>query len=346
MILPREWKLVVLVHREDLINAPRARLISIPGAKKSWLHRLYWEWIGFNRLSHKLRPSLWLSLQDITSRVTATRQAVYCQNPSPFYRVSMREALQEPKFLLFNWFYSYLYRALAHRNYCVVVQQEWIRREFRRHTGQVPVIVAHPVSEPRTSPASSAKSPPSRHIFLYPALPRVFKNIETLCEAAKLLVERGASDFEVRLTMDGGENRYARWLHSRFRTIRQIVFLGRQDKDQMNRQYREATSVVFPSKLETWGLPISEAKARNLRLLVADLPYARETVGTYERVDFFSASSASSLAMLMQGVIEGNLRPAGHQGTVPAAPFAEDWNALWRLLVADLVPPAHQSPTS
>lgn len=120
-VLPVEWELVALVHHAELIDEPRVRLISIPSAKKSWFHRLYWEWFGFKRISRELKPVLWLSLHDITPRVLAKRQAVYCHNPSPFYRISLREALLEPKFFLFNQLYALLYRVLIHRNFCVIV---------------------------------------------------------------------------------------------------------------------------------------------------------------------------------------------------------------------------------
>ena len=333
-VLPVKWELIALVHRTDLITEPRVRLVLIPNAKKSWFHRLYWEWFGFMRISRELKPVLWLSLHDITPRVSATRQAVYCHNPSPFYRISLREALLEPKFLMFNQFYIFLYRLFISRNYCVIVQQEWLRTEFRRRMGHIPVVVAHPSF--RAAQCPSVPTLGLTFVFIYPALPRVFKNIEILCEAAQLLASRGGSGFEVRLTLDGSENRYARWLHSKFGATEHLQFIGRQTKDEMATQYLEASAVVFPSKLETWGLPITEGKAQRRPLLVADLPYARETVGTYDLVSFFPAESAEALADLMQSMIEQTWRPTGHHHPDPAAPFAPDWASLWGILISGL----------
>jgi len=332
--LPAECEIVALVNRADLISEPRIRLISIPSAKKSWFHRLYWEWFGFMRISRKLKPALWLSLHDITPRVSATRQAVYCHNPSPFYRISLREAWQEPKFLMFNQLYALLYRVLIRRNYCVIVQQDWLRSEFKRRMGQIPVVVAYPslqAIECLVVPTSGRK-----FVFLYPALPRVFKNIETLCKATQILAARGVSGFEVRLTLDGSENRYARWLLGKFGEIAQVRFIGRQTKDEMTAQYREAAAIVFPSKLETWGLPITEGKAQGLPLLVADMPYARVTVGTYDLVSFFPAESPDALADLMQSMVEKTWQPTGNRHSDPAAPFAPDWTSLWHILIDGL----------
>lgn len=333
-VLPAEWEVIALVHRADLINEPRVRLISIPSSKKSWFHRLYWEWFGFRQISEKLKPSLWLSLHDITPRVSATRQAVYCHNPSPFYRISLREALMEPSFFMFNQFYALLYRIFIHRNDCVIVQQDWLRAEFIKRMGPIPVVVAHPSL--RTDELSCTPTPGPAVVFLYPALPRVFKNIETLCEAAQILSSRRASGFEVRLTLDGTENRYARWLRKRFGDTAQVRFIGRQTKDEMAMQYREATAVVFPSKLETWGLPITEAKAQRRPLLVADLPYARETVGTYDLVSFFPVESSDALADLMQSMIEQTWNPTCSHHSNPDVPFAPDWASLWGILTNEL----------
>lgn len=333
-VLPAECEIVVLVNRADLISEPRIRLISIPSAKKSWFRRLYWEWFGFMRISRELKPALWLSLHDITPRVSATRQAVYCHNPSPFYRIGLREALQEPKFLMFNQLYALLYRVFIRRNYCIIVQQDWLRAEFRRRMGQIPVVVAYPSLQAVEGPVAPTTG--TEFVFIYPALPRVFKNIETLCEAAKILDSRGVSGFEVRLTLDGSENRYARWLRRKFGETAQVRFIGRQTKDEMAMQYREASAVVFPSKLETWGLPITEGKAHGLPLLVADLPYARVTVGTYDRVSFFPAESSDALADLMQSMIEQTWNPTGNHHSYPDAPFAPDWASLWGILTNDL----------
>ncbi len=333
-ILPAEYEIVALVNSADLINEPRVRLVSIPSSKRSWLNRLYWEWFGFMHISRELKPVLWLSLHDITPRVSAVRQAVYCHNPSPFYRIGMREALMEPKFLMFSWFYVFLYRFFIHRNSYVVVQQNWLRDEFLKRMGQLPIVVAHPSLS--LGEKISIRPPGSTFVFIYPALARVFKNIETLCKAAQILASRGIKNFEVRLTIDGTENRYASWVRKQFGDVAQVRFIGRQNTDEMANQYSQTDAVVFPSKLETWGLPITEAKSQVRPLLVADLPYARETVGNYDLVSFFPAESPEALADLMQSMVTSTWQPHGNRQAEPTPPFAPDWSSLWCILTSGL----------
>lgn len=335
-VLPPAWEVVALVNSAELISDLRVRSVAIPSAKRSWFLRLYWEWIGFSRVSRHLRPILWFSLHDITPRVSAVRQVVYCHNPAPFYRIGFREATLDPRFLMFNKFYALLYWIRIRRNAFIVVQQEWLREEFERRFGKVHVVVAYPIARETVRRVKSVRCQKTC-VFFYPALPRVFKNFETLCEAARVLSLRKLFDFEVRLTIDGDENRYARWLRSQFGSVPEIKFIGRLTKDEMALQYREAAAVVFPSKLETWGLPISEGKAFGKALLLADLPYAREAVGNYDLAGFFPANSAAALAGLMQAMGEGTWQPAVVRTNDPSPPFARDWTALWEILTEGLI---------
>lgn len=334
--LGAEWEIVALVHDQHLIQNPRIRCLVFPEAKRSWVKRLFLEWVHFNALSQELKPDLWFSLHDITPRVQTRRQAVYCHNASPFYRLSLREALLEPKFLLFNWFYAHLYRVNIWRNHTVVVQQEWLRDEFNGLYAHPNVVVAHP-TVPVSAPAM--KNPPShsgKSVFLYPALSRVFKNFEVLCEAAVRLPEDLQSQVEIRLTLDGSENRYARNLVRRYGNQPALHFIGLQSRAEMTRHYTECAAVLFPSKLETWGLPISEAKALGKPLLVADMPYAHETVGSYGQVDFLPVTDSAAWAEAIAAIARGNLRFTGAVRTDPAPPFAKDWPQLWQLLTAGL----------
>jgi len=332
--LSSEWEIIALVHDRKLFDVDRVRFIEFPGAKRSWLSRIHHEFWRFHALSRQLRPDVWLSLHDITPRIKVPRQVVYCHNPSPFYRPQLREALWEPKFFLFTLFYRYLYRINIHANDLVVVQQDWIREAFQRMYGVRHVVVAHPITNqiPKRGEKTFSERP---GVFLYPALPRVFKNFEVLCEAAEILHRRIGDTFEVRLTLSGSESRYAAYLKRRFANLSVIRFIGLQNKEQMMQQYKEASMIVFPSRLETWGLPISEAKSLGKPLLVADLPYAHETVGAYDRVSFFDPLAPDQLADLMEAHLRGALHHQPHEQPSIAQPFAANWDELLRLVVGE-----------
>lgn len=340
--LPLDWKITALVHRKDLITNSRIETLAFPQSKQSWFKRLWLEWVVFKRISISLQPDLWLSLHDITPRVKARRQAVYCHNPSPFHKLTWRDAQMEPSFALFNLLYGRLYGAFLSRNHTVVVQQDWLRQAFKRLYAHPNVVVAYPTQSDEEDLAQAqdqatvqfSKSRPL--VMLYPALPRVFKNIEVLCEAMMRLTPAARGAIELQLTLNGTENPYTRDLYRRFSSVCGVRFIGRQTRQQMAEAYRACDVIVFPSRLETWGLPITEAKALNKPLLVADLPYAHETVGKYSAVSFLSATDAQTWAIVFEQMACGQHTFGSQTSTAPEAPFAADWSQLWRLLTQGL----------
>lgn len=330
-VLRPEWEIIALVHDRRLVDIPGLRMLEFPLSKRSWLLRLYYEFWRFRQLSTRLRPDVWLSLHDTSPWVKARRQVVYCHNSSPFYRVTGREAWWEPKLLLFNLLYRYLYRFNIHSNTYVVVQQGWLRDAFSLLYGVKDVVVAYPLKETRAQTMPTATKP-VKQVFLYPALPRAYKNLEVVCEAAAILAHRNVTGFEIRLTISGQENRYATAMVKRYGSIPGVSFIGRQNIKEMDEQYQACTVVIFPSRLESWGLPISEAKAYGKALMVADLPYAHETVGTYNSVAFFDPANPEALADMMQAEIEDRSVVGPVKQDKPAPPFTRDWPQLIRLL--------------
>ena len=328
-----DWEVIVAVNRVGLIPTGRAREIAFPETKSSWLRRLHLEWFGFRRLSRELKPDVWLSLHDITPRVEARRQYVYCHNPAPFCTVTVPLERLDRSFSLFRRFYGHLYRCFIHRNAAIIVQQQWLRDQFKKRFRVRDVIVAHPTSA--VDHVIRQRTGALPHTFFYPAFPRVFKNIELLGECAARLEQNPAWLGKILITLDGSENAYARTMHKRYGHLSSLVFLGLQDRPQMEELYSECDAVIFPSLLETWGLPISEAKARKIPVLAADLPYARETVGSYDAIRFFDPLNADSLAQLLMNLHLGAESLGEASVSAPDAPFAADWKSLLKMILSD-----------
>ena len=76
-------------------------------------------------------------------------------------------------------------------------------------------------------------------------------------------------------------------------------FLGRLTPEEMKAVYSRSV-LVFPSYLETVGLPLLEAKALSRPIIAADLEYARESVGDYDEVHYFSALDYDALAVAIE----------------------------------------------
>ncbi len=338
-----DWKIIALVHNKELLKGlktNRIKVIEFPNAKKSWLRRLWLEWVYFDFISRGLKPNIWLSLHDITPRVQAKYQAVYCHCPAPFHKVTWPEAYFDPKFAMFCFFYDWIYRAFIFRNSTVVVQQEWLRQAFQKRYQHPNILVAYPTRKNSSSTSLSSLplgefSRDRKLIMLYPVLPRVHKNFEVICDAVRELPLSVTDCVELRLTVSGTENRYANYIYKCYSRQSNIKFIGHQSKQDMEKEYQHCNLVVFPSRLESWGLPISEAKALGKPLLVADLPYAYETVGNYSAVTFLPANDYLAWSNVIEKIIKGVHTFDQHIYSLPDEPFASDWFAFWNFLVQD-----------
>lgn len=328
-----KYDVVAIVHSKKLCDVPSIRYIEFPKVKSSWLRRLKFEYWDLKQLSRQLNAYLWLSLHDTTPNVEAVRQAVYCHNPSPFYRIRWKDVTADWKFLAFSYLYKLVYGINIHRNSFVIVQQDWLRKEFQRTYGVSNIVVAHPEIKALKccQPAEHLNGPVT---FFYPCFPRVFKNLEVLLAAAELLELEDVS-FRVWLTVRGDENTYSKRLYRRFGQLRNVEFLGLQSRQEVFHRYATADCLVFPSKLETWGLPITEFKHFRKPMLLADLPYAHETVGSYDYVSFFKPDDPLGLAEIMKAVVSRSFSFSSSREMSISAPFTKNWTELFELILAE-----------
>ena len=298
-------KVYALVHDRQLCDYPGIEYLEFPWSARGWGRRLWCEYVTMHQVSLDIEKregreiDTWLSLHDTTPRVRAKHREVYCHTSFPFLKWTLRDLFMDPKIPLFAMFTRFAYRINIRKNDCLIVQQEWFRDGLSRITGfpkdKIRVIPPK-VSVNGVVPEKIDSDIP---IFLYVSTPDCHKNFETLCEAARQLEnEIGTGKFKVVLTISGEENRYARWIKKHWGDVSSIEFAGLMPKERLFGYYKATCCFVFPSRVETWGLPITEYILLNGgRMLLADLPYAHET--SQEKGEFFPAKNVQRLKDLM-----------------------------------------------
>lgn len=330
-----EYRIIALVHDKSLFLEYKEKIefIEFNDSKKSYLKRLYYEYIFFKKLSKKLKPYLWLSLHDMTPNVAADKRVVYCHNPMMFYKMTKEERKKSFKLFLFSKFYKYIYKINIKKNNYVIVQQNWIRKEFKKAFGIENIIVAHP--EVNLEALKIDKNiEVEKNSFIYPSFPRVFKNFEVICKASEILENKNIKNFKVYLTIDGSENIYSKEIVEKYKKQECVKFIGLQSRRNLMNYYNKTETVIFPSKIETWGLPVTEAKAFKKKLILADLPYAHETLGNYEDVFFFNPDSAEELALKMESVInKKNISFDGNICKKIEQPYSNSWKELFEIIL-------------
>jgi glycosyltransferase involved in cell wall biosynthesis len=331
-----DYEIIALVHNEKQYpEYANVRYISYPKSRKSWFFRLYYEYIGFKKLSQKLKPYCWFSLHDATPNVLAEKRMVYCHNTFSFYKAGFKNLFVQPDIVMFSLFSRYIHKINIKKNDCVIVQQEWLRQAFKQMFSINNVLVSLPVRTEESIPetlSGNMEKKPDKITFFYPATPMIHKNFEVICKAALQLEKAGINHFEIIITLNGTENKYAAKIYHKYKNHSNIRFTGFLNKEEMNNYYRLCDCLLFSSKIESWGLPISEAKEYGKPVLSSDLPYAKETVGKYDKACFFDPDNVRQLTDLMKHFIDGTIVYDKTEETHYEEPFMQNWDELIRFL--------------
>ena len=330
------FRIIALVHDKTLYPYSNIEYLEFPDTIISWGKRLWCEYVTMKKVAQGIgHIDLWFSLHDTTPNVTADRQAVYCQTSFPFFKWKMQDFRFDFKIPLFAMFTRFAYRINVHRNNYLIVQQEWLREGLSKMLGVPPAqfIVAPP--EHNNQRLFKESENHSTATFIYAATPDCHKNFETLCKAAELLEdEKGKDHFKVVLTLKGNENSYARWLHDRWGHVTSIEFAGFMTKERLYQTYNDSCCLVFPSRVETWGLPISEYMGTGHPMILSDLPYAHETAAGSRLTTFFTFNDAHALKEKMKAVLDNDLsdfHPIERSASAP--PVAASWEEIFKILL-------------
>ncbi len=331
------FRVIALVYDKSLPDIKGIHYLETKWPKKRWVNRLWYEYISMRCISKRLGSVfLWFSLHDTSPNVSACRRAVYCHNSFPFYTWKKMDWVFAPKIAMFATFTALIYNLNLKKNDYVVVQQQWFRRAFikRFHLSNQKIIVAPPAVRHPTPPKKSQRALNSVYRFIFPATADSHKNFECLCDATAKLLSRVNLAFEVILTIDGTETAYSRWLKNRWGRLRPVLrFEGYQTRANVERLYEESDCLIFPSMIETWGLPISEYARQGKPMLLADLPYARETAQGTLATAFFNPNDSDQLANYMANLINGDLSMLREQTVGPTIqPYAPNWDSLFDIL--------------
>lgn len=287
----------------ELPETDHIRVLNFPWIKKSPFHRFYFDQFRAHRLVKQYAADQVLSLQNIGLPRAGVPQVVYEHNALPFseYRFRIRESFR-------LWFTQQILGRMMKRSICraekVLVQTNWMKQEIVRQCG-IPEdhveIKFPPVELPGRQACRLCRERP---VFFYPANASVYKNHRTFLKACMLLKDQGYENYEVIWTVTGEEN-------ERIRAVRKeaeekklpIIFAGPLPKAELFQRYA-ASVLVFPSYIETIGLPLLEARAAGTWILAADCLYARDGVGDYERAAFFAPFSEKELCEGMRRFLE------------------------------------------
>ncbi len=144
--------------------------------------------------------------------------------------------------------------------------------------------------------------------FIYVATGEPHKNHRNLVEAWKLLAKDGLSP-SLCLTLDHEKDRcLLTWVELQARADHLLIEnIGLISRQEIERLYLESGALIYPSSLESFGLPLLEAAAAGLPILASELDYVRDVSVP---VQTFDPKSPVSIARAVRRFLK-NPEPVG-----------------------------------
>jgi len=147
----------------------------------------------------------------------------------------------------------------------------------------------------------------SRWNFLYVASGDSHKNHCRLVEAWCLLAKENLFP-SLYLTLDEmSSSDLCQWINSKKKQFGlHLENLGILPYDQVKQLYTQVQALIFPSTLESFGLPLIEARQAGLPVLASELDYVRDVVDPEQS---FDPESPLSIARAVKRFIGSNSEP-------------------------------------
>lgn len=308
---------VFVLSTPDLAEARNVSVLNYPFVKKGWLSRLRFDLCVMPGLVRRLNPDRILSLQNTLVPFVRKEQWVYMHNLLPRDICDMRFSMRgEPVLWIYQNVIGRVIARSLRRADKVIVQSEWLKERCSKQYG-VPVErieVERPSAVPFEISCNGAEKG-EEVVFFYPASSASYKNHQVILDACSRLKNEGIDGYKVVFTLSGSEGALSESLRARSEEEDlPIQFCGHLDREEMGAAYMKSDALLFPSRLETWGLPLQEAQQFALEIIASDLDYAHETVGGYGQASFFDPTNSRELAGLMRGLVAGKQNSARSKG--------------------------------
>lgn len=298
-----EW--IFMTSLDVLQREKNIQVVQFEKIKKSWLHRLAFENLKLPRIIKKINPDLIVSLQNMPVKRCNRRQFVYlhqslqyCPKKFSFLKKEERRTAIRQRVI------CGIYKKTLPKSEQIFVQTNWIKEATKNWLKwKEERITVVPVDfNPENAPIKKYEGIHSK-VFFYPARAEMYKNHDVVIEACKQLKRENIFDYKVIFTISSADGAYANKIIERANGL-PIEFVGTIPYEKIW-EYYSKTILLFPSYLETCGLPLIEARAAGAWVLASDMPFSHEALDEYPNKEYFIYDSASDLARKMRTFING-----------------------------------------
>lgn len=261
--------------------------------------------IGFN-------PDLVVSLQNTgVFCLKNIKQCVYYHSPVALfpYKWSLFDK-EERNMLMYKYIYPIFVRLSTTRTTRFVVQTQYIKDAFVDYYKTNPENVSILFPDISLVPIDDVKViefPLEEFHFVYPATPKLFKKHETIVYALTKLREKAPEilrKIKIHFTLEKDSLPHLISLIHKSELEENFIFEGVLPLSKLNELYKSSIGLLFPSVVETLGLPLVEAASFGIPVLVSDAGYSHAVISKYEGATFIPPFEYEKWANMILSVCE------------------------------------------
>lgn len=299
-----EW--IFVVSTPYLNETKNVKILRYPWIKKSWFHRFYFDQFKAHKIVKKYEINEILSLQNVIIKKSKAKQTLYLHQPLPF--VEKRYRITENfKFWIYQNLISKMIYSSIEEADKVIVQTRWMKEACLRNlvADSTKFKIEQPKINIEVKKIYKQESYESK-LFFYPASALIYKNHKVIVEAAMELKKQSITNYKIIFTLKGNESKNIKKIYEIVKSYDlPIEFIGQISLEEVY-DYYSRSILIFPSYIETFGLPMLEAKMHESPIIASDCAFSHEILDGYEKTYFFKYFDFYDLSEKMNFIINNN----------------------------------------
>lgn len=282
-------KWVFIVSTPQYAETENIIVRRFPWVKKNWGYRYYFDMVTTRGLLKEYDPDLVFSLQNKGIPFYHKEQTVYLHLPFILTDHKFNIRTDGKRLWLYqNVVSKSIFRSLRKVDR-TIVQTHWMKDALiqKANVSKDKIFVLKPdVSSNHIGHfVDTAKN---RRTFFYPATAFSYKNHMTMLKALDYAQKGGLKDYSLTLTIRADESALAQVLAEYAQTNRlNVDFGGQIPREKVFDMYGRSV-LLFPSYVESYGLPLFEARVTGTYIIASDCPFSREILTGYDKAMLFS----------------------------------------------------------
>lgn len=300
------------------------------------LGRVMFDIKGFKTYCHesKIVPDVIFSLQNTNVNMRTSRNVIYYHQSIPLFRYRLSLSDQN---VIGNWVYSYLYplyvKWFLDSKTFVAVQTETIKEMFskRYNFPYENVGVYFPdIENINLAGISPFQYEDKTFNFIYPAMGASYKEHTTLAYAMRFVRDKEpdlADKIRIHLTIKEYDQKKLWNIINKNELVTNFVFHGNVPHEQIMSMLKSCNGLLFPSVVETLGLPLLEAASLGAPVIANDMGYVHDVLRDYQGLKCVKVHAYNEWAHQIVSCCMGNERYSPYLVT-----NNDSWNRLFRLI--------------